>query len=286
MKEEVFNRELKDENYISISKMAYMHNISRQTLIHYDHINLFKPAYINKNGYRYYSSYQIPFLREICLMKNLGFSLEEIKEHFENRNTSSAYELMENKLKKVKDEIYELTQKQIYIEQRLQGIEHLSTKIKNINLPHIEWKEERQVVFVPFEKEHMEKSQLHFTLMKAWDILARHEMFPSKGFGALIPYNSICDGTPLKNAGSIINIPHTKWEKKIENLYTIPEGEYAVMYKYGMPYDMEPLYKLLNWIEEHNFEVIGDIVDLCLLDTTFYDTGNNADFCCLQVPIR
>lgn len=284
--EKMDNGENVEKNYISISRMASMHNISRQTLIHYDHINLFKPAYINKNGYRYYSTYQIPFLREICLMKNLGFSLEEIKEHFANRNTNSAYELMENKLKKVKDEIYELEQKRIYIEQRLQGFEHLSTKFKNINLPYIEWKKERQVVFVPFEKEHMEKSQLHLTLMKAWDILGKNAMFPTKGFGALIRYDSICNGTPLKNAGSIINIPNGKLKNQMENLYTIPEGEYAVMYKYGMPYDMKPLYKLLNWIEEHNFKVAGDIVDLCVLDTTFYDTRHNADFCCLQVPIK
>lgn len=283
---EVYNGEIMDKNYISISKMASMHNISRQTLIHYDHIDLFKPTYTNKNGYRYYSIYQIPFLREICLMKNLGFSLEEIKEHFENRNTSSAYVLMENKLEKVKEEIRGLEQKRTYIEQRLQGFEHLSTKIKNINSPYIEWKTERQAIFVPFEKEHMEKSQLHLTLMKAWDILARNEMYPSNGFGTLISYESICEGTPLKNAGSIINLPHAKLENDIENLYTIPEGEYAVMYKYGMPYDMEPLNKLLNWIEEHNFEVVGDIVDLCLLDTTFYDTKHNADFCCLQVPIK
>lgn len=283
---EVYNGEIMDKNYISISKMASMHNISRQTLIHYDHIDLFKPTYTNKNGYRYYSIYQIPFLREICLMKNLGFSLEEIKEHFENRNTSSAYVLMENKLEKVKEEIRGLEQKRTYIEQRLQGFEHLSTKIKNINSPYIEWKTERQAIFVPFEKEHMEKSQLHLTLMKAWDVLAKHEMYPSKGFGTLISYESICEGTPLKNAGSIINLPHAKLENDIENLYTIPEGEYAVMYKYGMPYDMEPLNKLLNWIEEHNFKVVGDIVDLCLLDTTFYDTKHNADFCCLQVPIK
>jgi Predicted transcriptional regulators len=275
-----------DENYISISKMASMHNISRQALIHYDHIHLFKPVYTNENGYRYYSVYQIPFLREICLMKNLGFSLEEIKEHFENRNTSSAYELMENKLAEVTNQIRELEKKRTYLEQRLEIYERLSVKIKNIGLPYIEWKPERQVIFVPFEKEQMEKSFLHLTLMKAWNILAKHEMIPSKGFGALIRYPSICEGMPLKNAGSIINLPHAKLEKDIENLYTIPEGEFAVMYKYGMPYDLEPLYKLLDWIEEHHFKVVGDIVDLCLLDTTFYDTGHNVDFCMLQVPIQ
>jgi len=275
-----------DENHIAVSKMASMHNISRQTLILYDHMGLFKPAYTNEKGYRYYSVYQVPFLREICLMKNLGFSLEEIKEYFANRNIDSACEFMGSKMERLTEEIRELEQKRIYLEQRHEIYERLSTKVKNINIPYIEWKPERQVIFVPFEKEKMEKSQLHMTLMKAWNILEKHKMVPSKGFGSLIRYESICEGSPLKNAGSIINLPNTKLENGIENLHTIPEGEYAVMYKYGMPYEMQPLYNLLKWIEEHNYKVVGDIVDLCFLDTTFYDTKHKVDFCCLQVPIK
>lgn len=42
------------ETYISVGKMAEMHNISRQTLIYYDKIGLFKPYKVDKNGYRYY----------------------------------------------------------------------------------------------------------------------------------------------------------------------------------------------------------------------------------------
>ena len=40
--------------YISISEMAKLHGITRQTLIHYDNIDLFKPAKVDTNGYRYY----------------------------------------------------------------------------------------------------------------------------------------------------------------------------------------------------------------------------------------
>ena len=88
-----------DENYIPISKMAAMHHLSRQTLIYYDHCGLFKPVYTNESGYRFYSLYQIPFLREICLMKEIGFSLKEIKESFEKRNADLTCDFMKQKLK-------------------------------------------------------------------------------------------------------------------------------------------------------------------------------------------
>lgn len=64
--------------YISISEMAKLHGITRQTLIHYDNIDLFKPAKVDTNGYRYYCKHQIPYLREICFLKSLGISLKDI----------------------------------------------------------------------------------------------------------------------------------------------------------------------------------------------------------------
>ena len=277
-----------ENEYIPISKMAAMHHLSRQTLIYYDHYGLFKPVYTNESGYRFYSLYQIPFLREICLMKEIGFSLEEIKESIEKRSSGAetTCHLLKRKLDTVKSDIYDLEKKRLYLEQRIEIYDHLATKIRNVNMPHIEWLPERKVIFVPFERDHMEINHLHLTLMKAWDILFKHKMVPSKGFGALLRYESVRQNTPLQNAGSIINLPYADYGDHIENLVTVPEGEYAIQYKYGMPYDTEPLYKFMDWIDEHHFEVTGDIIDLCLLDTTFYDAEHNVDFCCLQVPIK
>ena len=43
--------------YISISEMAKLHGITRQTLIHYDNIDLFKPAKVDTNGYHIYERF-------------------------------------------------------------------------------------------------------------------------------------------------------------------------------------------------------------------------------------
>ena len=68
-------------NYFSIGELSKLQNISRQTLIFYDKIDLFTPAYIDpENGYRYYNANQLDYLDTICIMKKIGFSLEEIKE--------------------------------------------------------------------------------------------------------------------------------------------------------------------------------------------------------------
>ena len=41
-------------------ELARLHGVSKQTLIFYDKIGLFRPAYVDPdNGYRYYSASQI-----------------------------------------------------------------------------------------------------------------------------------------------------------------------------------------------------------------------------------
>ena len=73
------------EDYFSIGELSRYQNISKQTLIFYDKIGLFCPAYTDPdNGYRYYSASQLDYLDTICILKKIGFSLDEIKAHMQN----------------------------------------------------------------------------------------------------------------------------------------------------------------------------------------------------------
>lgn len=274
-----------EKGLIPISQMAAIHGISRQTLILYDKKGLFHPKYVSDTGYRYYSVYQIPYLREICFLKNLGMSLDKISEHMHHRNTDSICQELAGLDRELELKIAALQEKRTYIQQRLQIYEKLDVQQKNLNHPYIQWFPERKFTFAPFDEGEMDKAQLHLTLMRAWNTLKEEQMMPSKGFGALLRYSSILDGKPLYQAGSIIQIPFPE-QMPQEKLLTIPAGEYASMYKFGMPYDMEPLEYLLDWIRDNGYEVAGDIIDLCLLDTTFYDERHSVDFCRLEIPIK
>ena len=73
------------KDMFSIGELAGYQNISKQTLIFYDRISLFKPAYVDPdNKYRYYTSKQVDYLDIILIMKEMGFSLSEIREHMKN----------------------------------------------------------------------------------------------------------------------------------------------------------------------------------------------------------
>jgi len=64
----------------SINKVSRISGVSTRTLRYYDEIGLLKPFKIAESGYRIYSSAEIDTLQQILIYKELGFSLEKIKQ--------------------------------------------------------------------------------------------------------------------------------------------------------------------------------------------------------------
>jgi DNA-binding transcriptional MerR regulator len=271
-----------ETQYLTITEMAKIHKLTRQTLIHYDHIGLFKPAYIGENEYRYYSPHQIPYLREICFLKSLGVSLDTIKDNLKERNPGKVMKLLEAQKKKVDEEITRLNHNRSYLQQRINLYEIIENADKHINQIDIITLPERKAVFIPFETTP-DKRVLHLTLMKTWNIITSNNMLPSNGFGTTLSKEALFTDNIYENAGTFILLSHN--EKSMEHEITFPKGTYARMYKYGMPYDPKDIKNLMIWIDENNYEIVGDAVDLCMLDTTFYCPDHNVDLCCLQIPI-
>ncbi|UNK16133.1 MerR family transcriptional regulator [Paenibacillus sp. N3/727] len=64
-----------------ISEFSKISQVSVKTLRYYDQLNLLKPAHTDKlSGYRYYSADQMFQLHRILAFKELGFSLDQIRQ--------------------------------------------------------------------------------------------------------------------------------------------------------------------------------------------------------------
>lgn len=110
--------------YFKTAEFARLCQTTKHTLIHYDEINLLKPAYVGENGYRYYSILQFDDYFNIAELKSLGFSLQEIREKIKDSSPQKYYDmLMEQKesiAKKIKDlqnnaENIDILQKELYL---------------------------------------------------------------------------------------------------------------------------------------------------------------------------
>ena len=110
--------ELKEEERLyKIGMFSKMNHVTIKALRHYDEIGLLKPIYTDEeNGYRYYSSRQLPIIHQILALREAGFSLEEIKAV---QNGMPEKELLKRKkieiMKKIAEETLRLSKVESYL---------------------------------------------------------------------------------------------------------------------------------------------------------------------------
>lgn len=63
----------------TINKLAKLAGVSTRTLRYYDELGLLSPARVSSNGYRIYGQKEIDRLQQILFYRELGVSLEEIR---------------------------------------------------------------------------------------------------------------------------------------------------------------------------------------------------------------
>lgn len=63
----------------TVQKLARLSGVTARTLRYYDEIGILKPARINSSGYRIYGSREVDRLQQILFYRELGMSLDEIK---------------------------------------------------------------------------------------------------------------------------------------------------------------------------------------------------------------
>ncbi len=106
-----------EERLYKIGMFSKMNHVTIKALRHYDEIGLLKPIYIDElNGYRYYSSKQLPVIHQILALREAGFTLDEIKAV---QNGMSEKELLEKKkieiMKRIAEETMRLSKVESYL---------------------------------------------------------------------------------------------------------------------------------------------------------------------------
>ena len=75
------------KEFYTIGEFCSLFSIDRQTLRYYDKIGLISPAKRDEiTGWRYYEFDQVYQLASIRFMRKLGYSIDEIKDLFEDSN--------------------------------------------------------------------------------------------------------------------------------------------------------------------------------------------------------
>lgn len=113
---------------LQIGEFAKLKAVTTETLRHYDRVGLLKPIEIDpQSGYRYYSIFQIEKLATIIELKSLGFTINEMKKFFENRQLKQSHELLYQRRTKLRETVATLQKLDKSLSKKIEHLEDMLT---------------------------------------------------------------------------------------------------------------------------------------------------------------
>ena len=235
---------------IKTGDFAKLCNTNKRTLIHYDEIGLFSPAYTDEKGYRYYSENQCDTFFTITCLKEIGMPLKEIKQYIDHKDPKDLQILLVQQQQKVETELKHLHRIQQVISTKLQLLhagEHLqfSDSVSAVSLEY--FPEEYLIVSPPLHTSNHEKI---FSAIYQHIAYCNHNLLNAgHPYGAMLTTKDLQEGHPDVYAHfftKVITPPAGHpWMSK-------PAGTYAVIYLKGDYYEADQAFhSLLNFIHEN-----------------------------------
>ena len=234
---------------IKTGEFAKLCGTTKRTLIHYDEIGLFRPAYTDENGYRYYSESQFDVFFTIDCLRELGMPLKEIGAFLNTRTPQALKQL----LLEQKEEI-------LREEERIRKLRQVvETKLSLVSLPEtlvtdgvrIETSpEEYLVISEPLDTNDHEK--IIQTICSHIGYCRKYNLNAGHPYGAMLHVSEL-----QKKHWDTYAYFFTKVIDRPDGhpCHIKPAGTYAVTYLKGDYYHAEEAYELLfQWIREHQMQ--------------------------------
>jgi predicted transcriptional regulator YdeE len=118
---------------LKIGDFSKITQVSIKTLRYYDKLGLLKPTWINRyTGHRFYQVGQIARLNRILVMKELGFTLEQIHQFLhENQSTEELRGLLKMKKAELEHQLQLEQERLQFIKNRLEQLDEAVDEPKN-----------------------------------------------------------------------------------------------------------------------------------------------------------
>lgn len=261
------------KNYFSIGELSKLQNISRQTLIFYDKIGLFCPAYTNpETGYRYYSASQLDSLDTICIMKKIGFSLQEIKEHMSNYNIEHSIAALKKQLTAIEKEINELKMIQSRVEHRCTQLEKAVSIFEYGSQVTIEHAQAQTLYLQKVKNPSLLEVSIATKECFARSFQEHYPVFFQSG--AIVPYQNILQQRYTEASYVFLPIENNTQAKEILEL---PEGKCVCTYHIGDYNSIGISYqRILDYCKENKITILSDAYEFAIND--YLSTGDENEY--------
>lgn len=275
------------KDIISITEMAKLRKVTTETLRHYDRIGLVKPVYVDPNtGYRYYSITQYEKIGTIRELRNLGMSLKEIQDFFDNRNVESSREMIYEQKKKIDQQLSKLLHLRRETNRKLHFLNTLSeTKLTDeIRLKKLDGRK-----YISFNRPVTDETELSYDSVQLEGLLKESEqslpIFATTRYGGVISKSDIENQIRPLTAKMVIQYEEEKGVDE-KNIIEFQAGEYLCMFYRGNFWNREEsIQKLLEYMKTHNLYLAGDILQMQWVDFTITDDLDEISYE-FQAPVK
>jgi len=273
--------------HLSIGKMAKINGVSEQTLRLYARMHLLEPCEINeKTGYRYYNIKQCAQLDMILYLKALGMNLNEIKTYLNEGKVEKLRMILEEHKENVENQMKELSVMHGSIERAIENVRRYEALYQYDTIVQ-EYHKARNIFT------YNTKANVYSYGMEHYEYVLRtlKKNYSLKN----LPGSYFC------NVGSIIRkerfVKKELWATEVilfidggsescEEIETIPEAMFLCLYCEGYAKEEESLLKLMNYIAENDYEVIGDCISEILIEFPTFTHYDRKALFKLQIPVK
>lgn len=262
------------EDYFSIGELSSYQNISKQTLIFYDKIGLFRPAYVDPgNGYRYYSASQLDELDTILILKKCGLSLQAIKELLEHYTTESSLRVLTQQVQVLDRQMEELRMVRSRLAQRCVQLERAGLHREGGNQPRVERLPAQLLLIRPVEPPFTLR-EISIATKQCFAQAFQEQLPIYFQSGVTVPLERIRAGRYTEASAAFLPIEGTD---RAENLLQLSEGLGASIYHRGdYPSIGRSYRRLLEFCQAENLEIRSDSYEFCIND--YITTGDESEY--------
>ena len=252
------------KSLFSIGELARYQKISKQTLIFYDKIGLFRPAWVDPdNGYRYYSASQMDDLDTILMMKKIGFSLSEIRAHMENYDLESSLALFRGQLEVIDQKIQELRMIRSRVQNRCSQMESALARCRQDQEIQLEQAGEQALYCCPVAPPY--SLQEISIATKACFTGAFEEKLPVLfQCGVIVPLERIQAGRYTEASDAFLPMEGPCQNPRVKR---VEPGKRACIYHVGDYLSIGRSYRrLLDWCRQQGLRIVSDSYEFCIND--------------------
>lgn len=248
------------EKLLTCGTFAKICQVEKHVLFHYDEIGLFKPVYVNKSGYRYYSYRQYDTFKVIMTLKQLGMSLKDIQIYLNHRNPNHFMLLLQQQ----EDKIIETIQKLQSIKDMIHSYQNftkeaLQKDLHNISIVNLS----QQSLFLSKNMENASVKDIGNFMKEYTSFIEENHIMTCEFMGMMISVNNV-----MENDMDNYSYFYTTSPKQKHN-YVRQEGQYLYAYHLGDYQNLNQTYqRMLQYANDHDMRLgefayeeylIGDI---------------------------